>query len=220
MNQLCGHHRALIALGLIVLGALSLMSMGMLWPVFVMGPGLLMLLPAMLGGRAWAAAFSIPGMFLTGLGGLFFVQTWTGYWSSWAYAWTLLPVFVGMGFTLMALRLGDASLKWVGDWFVYGGLTAFAGFAVLFEVIIGLNGGIGVPGAAVLIVAGLFLLARDGLLDGVLGALSSPADTKRKRQAKPKRDHEHLFTGPIVYGTPVASRRLPADEVAPNDTEM
>lgn len=219
MDEKLSNKRVLIAAGLIALGVMSLMNMGALWPIFVMGPGLFMLIPAMIGSRTWAAAFSIPGMFLTGLGALFFVQAWTGYWNSWAYAWTLLPAFVGAGFALMGVRLNEQTLVKVGDWFVYGSLIAFAGFAILFEVIIGISGGIGSLGALLLIGLGFMMLSKGGPVNCAMSKfMGDRVDMgKTKRKPKTKRGEEFLFTGPVVYGSRVSARRLVADEVPADD---
>ncbi|RPI92611.1 MAG: hypothetical protein EHM39_13455, partial [Chloroflexi bacterium] len=144
---------------LIALGVLSLMGVGMLWPMFILVPGLMMLGIAFAGGRAGAAAMSIPGMLVTGTGALMFVQNLTGHWESWAYAWTLYGVFLGMGFMLMAQRLGDPSLHRVGRGFVNISLLVFAGLAFMFEIIFGI-GRYGGMNALLLIGLGLFLLTR------------------------------------------------------------
>jgi hypothetical protein len=53
----------------------------------------------------------IPGTILLGLGGIFLYQEQTGNWESWAYIWTLIPGFVGLGMFLGGLfdqELGKA----------------------------------------------------------------------------------------------------------------
>lgn len=188
--------RTVAAIILIGVGLMSMMSLNLLWPMFILLPGLVMLGMALWGGRAGATALSIPGMFVSGLGGLLFIQNWTGYWESWAYAWTLLGVFVGMGFMLMGQRLEERSVHRLGRWFVNGSLVAFAGFALIFELIIGISGGGGTLGALIMVGLGLLLLNRDGgLRQSSLG-----------NSAKAKRDEEPLFTGPIVYGSRASAR--------------
>lgn len=54
------------------------------WPLFILVPGVALLLVAALNGRAASALF-IPGSILTTLGGIFFVQNATDYFESWAY---------------------------------------------------------------------------------------------------------------------------------------
>ena len=206
------------AVVLIALGVLSLMGVGLLWPMFILVPGLMMLAVAFGGGRAGAAAMSIPGMIVTGTGALMFVQNLTGYWDSWAYAWTLYGAFLGMGFMLMGLRLNDPGLHRVGRGFVNVSLLAFAGFAFLFEIILGIgrHGGLN---ALVLIGLGLFLMTRSpvcGRIKAMIGNISD-LDGKPKRKVKSKRDEDQLFTGPIIYGTRVTSRS--ASRLSTPDTE-
>lgn len=73
------------------------------WPLFFVGLGGLFLLGALVGDRGMA----VPGSVLTGLGGLFYYQNVTGDWGSWAYAWALIPGFVGVGTFLMHLLQGQ-----------------------------------------------------------------------------------------------------------------
>lgn len=198
--------RLIAAVGLVVVGLMSLMSLNLLWPMIILGPGLIMLSLALFGGRTGAAVFSIPGMLVSGLGGLLFIQNVTGYWESWAYAWTLFGVFLGMGLTLMGQRLDDRSLQSVGNWFVYGGFFAFAAFAFFFELIIGISGFGGTLGAVVLIGLGLLLLSRGGGLSAFLTMLSGERPKTKRKTKKAKRAEDKLFTGPVVYGSRAAAR--------------
>jgi hypothetical protein len=194
-----------IALLLIGLGVMSLMGVGLLWPMFIMVPGLIMLSLVYIGGRAGAAAFSIPGMIVTGIGALLFAQNLTGYWESWAYAWTLCGVFLGMGFMLMGQRLEDSALHRFGRHFAHVSLVALAGFAFLFEIIIGISGHSSLK-ALLLIGLGLFLATRGTFGPQVALALDRGVKSQPNRKTKPKREADKLFTGPIVYGTRVTSR--------------
>jgi hypothetical protein len=211
--------RNIAAIVLIGVGLMSLMSMSLMWPMIIMLPGLIMLAIALWGGRAGAAAMSIPGMFVSGLGGLLFIQNWTGYWESWAYAWTLFVTFVGMGFMLMGQRLEERTVHSMGNRLAKVGLFLFAGFAIFFELIIGISGGGGTLGALILVGLGLFLLSREGALQSNLGD-----STKAKRKTKKtKRAEDQLFTGPVVYGTRAstrsADRLVLTDEGAANESE-
>lgn len=193
--------RAAAAVLLISLGLLPLMGWGLIWPLFVLLPGLGMLAIALYGGRGGAAAMAVPGTFITGLGAMLFMQNLTGYWQSWAYAWTLLGVFVGMGVTLMGQRLDAPSLSALGRWFVMGGFAAFVFFGFFFELLIFGTGGVLLP--VLFIAAGLYMLTQgDGcrLLNGFAG----PEDKAKRKVGKRKREDE-LFTGPVVYGSRIAS---------------
>jgi len=46
---------------------------------------------------------AIPGCIVGGIGGILYYQTISGNWASWAYLWTLIPVFVGVGIILAGL---------------------------------------------------------------------------------------------------------------------
>lgn len=190
--------RAAFAVLLITLGMLPLMGWDLIWPLFVLLPGLGMLAIALYGGRGGAAAMAMPGTFVTGVGTMLFVQNLTGYWDSWAYAWTLLGVSVGLGFTLMGQRLDAPSLSTLGRWFVIGGLGAFAVFGIFFELLVFQTGGILVP--VLLIAAGLYMLTQDGktpcALRNFLGT-----DEKSKRTPIKRKHKDRLFTSPVVYGS-------------------
>jgi hypothetical protein len=206
--------RVALALGLIAIGVMAFMGPGLLWPMFILVPGLILLGIAMGGGRAGAAALSIPAMIVTGTGALLFIQNLTGYWQSWAYAWTLYGVFLGMGLMLMGQRLDEPSLHGVGRAFVQASLIGFAAFAFFFEIIIGIGGGPGPVGALILIGLGLLLLTRGKEGQCFLSSLA-PRDEKTKLKNKPKRQEDKLFTGPIVYGSRATARdfsRLNASE--------
>jgi hypothetical protein len=197
--------RVIAALLLIGLGVMSLMGVGLLWPLFILVPGLLMLAGAFGGGRTGAAALAIPGMIITGTGALLFTQNLTGYWESWSYAWTLYGVFLGMGFMLMGQQFDDDSLHRVGRGFVNVSLVMFGIFAFFFEIVIGVSGR-GPLNALILIGLGLFLMTRGGLGRWIRAALDQGSDDKPKRKVKTKHGEDKLFTGPIVVGTHVTSR--------------
>lgn len=192
----------LVVVGLIAVGLMFWLDIGALWPVFILLPGLIFLGAAIRGGRA-TAGLAIPGSIISGTAMLLFIQNVTGYWQSWAYAWTLYGVFLGFGFVTMANVLDDDKLASVGRSFMLFGLMAFAGFGFFFEAIIGLGGGI-VAGwwAWLLIGAGIVILVRSFLGDCGLPFLCPGG--KRKRKSK---NGEALFTGPVVYGSRSPRRR-------------
>ena len=70
------------------------------WPLFVITPGLLLLLTGLI---SRTGGLVIPGTIVTGIGGLLYYQNSTGDWKSWAYAWTIIPAFVGLGLLLASL---------------------------------------------------------------------------------------------------------------------
>lgn len=96
------------------------------WPLIVIGVGVLLFV---LGLAVGAPGMAIPACIVGGVGGLLFWQNVTGHWESWAYAWTLIPGFVGVG-TILAGLLGGSLRKDVaaGAWMVLVSLVMFAIF--------------------------------------------------------------------------------------------
>ncbi len=70
------------------------------WPLLIVGLGVIFLLFALFAG---IPGMTIPGCVITGIGILLYWQNLTGNWESWAYAWTLIPGFVGVGLILLGL---------------------------------------------------------------------------------------------------------------------
>jgi hypothetical protein len=150
----------LFALGVVLFGV-DLTQYG--WPLFVIIPGLTLLVVGFLGGGAGA---SVPGGIVTMLGLVLAYQSSTGDWASWAFAWALIaPGGVGLGLYLQALRDRDpVGLRRGRTLMFVAALIFMIGF-VLFESILGISGlDYGVFGKAalpaLLIVIGLILLVR------------------------------------------------------------
>ncbi|MFP3853428.1 MAG: hypothetical protein ACLFWD_03935 [Anaerolineales bacterium] len=105
--------RSSIGLGLILIlaGALLLairlvpefgawMEANFAWPFYLIGFGAALLIWGLTSG---ATGLLVPASIVAGIGGLLYWQTVTGNFSSWAYAWSLIPGFVGFGILLMGL---------------------------------------------------------------------------------------------------------------------
>lgn len=73
------------------------------WPLLVVATGAVFFLFALL---ARAPGLAVPAAIISGIGGLLYYQNSTGDWESWAYAWTLIPGFVGVGVLLSNLLEG------------------------------------------------------------------------------------------------------------------
>lgn len=71
------------------------------WPLFIVGLGGLFLIAA-IGTPGLAVSGSVVG----GIGLLLYYQNTTGNWGSWAFAWTLIPGFVGVGMLLEGVLKG------------------------------------------------------------------------------------------------------------------
>ena len=150
----------LFALGVVLFG-IDLTQYG--WPLFVIVPGLTLLVVGFLGGGQGA---SVPGGIVTMLGLVLAYQSSTGDWPSWAFAWALIaPGGVGLGLYLQALRDRDPIMLRRGRTLMFIAALIFMIGFVFFESILGISGmDYGVFGKAalpaLLIVIGIILLVR------------------------------------------------------------
>ncbi len=125
------------------------------WPLIIVAFGAMWLLLAFIMRNP---DYAMPAAIFGGIGGLLYWQNLTGQWASWAYAWTLIPGFAGVGTILMGL-LGKAPLKNLsaGAWLIFISLVMFAIFGSFL-------GGVNYFGAywpILLIVLGVITLARN-----------------------------------------------------------
>ncbi len=105
---------------------------GASWPLVVVGVGVALLI---IGVLANAPGMAVPACIVGGIGLLLYWQNSTGNWESWAYAWALIPGFVGVGTVTMGL--------WEGKWAtVRGGLWLMLISAIMFVVFGSLLGGL------------------------------------------------------------------------------
>ncbi len=95
------------------------------WPLIIIGVGVFLLVLGLLVGEPGMA---VPAVIVSGIGGILYYQNTTGDWGSWAYAWTLIPGFVGLGILLAGL-LGGTLRKDLA-----GGLTMIVISVVLFAI--------------------------------------------------------------------------------------
>jgi len=127
---------------------------GYWWPLVVVAPGVLLLLLALL---IRVPALAVPASIIMGVGGLLFWQNATGNWDSWAYAWALIPGFIGLGIILTGLLSAKFSQS------LGAGLGMMVISAVLFTVFGSLFGALNVSGiywSALLIALGVLMLVR------------------------------------------------------------
>jgi hypothetical protein len=112
------------------------------WPVFVIVPGVFLLLVGLAIRNEAGLGMAIPGGIITSVGLLLAFQNATGAWASWAYAWALVaPGSVGVtlaayGLLHRRLDLLDAGLRTAAT-----GLGLFVGFGLFFENIVGIDNG-------------------------------------------------------------------------------
>jgi hypothetical protein len=155
----------LVVVGLFYLvvqvASVDLSSFG--WPLFVIIPGLTLLI---VGFVSFGTGAAIPGGILTMVGLVLAYQNSTGNWASWVYAWALVaPGGVGVGLFLQGLRERNAGLIKQGRSLMFIAAMIFLVGFVFFESILdisGINDQPVVKGAlpALLIVVGALLLAR------------------------------------------------------------
>jgi hypothetical protein len=140
-----------------------------LWPFWIIGFGALFFVGMLAGGKS-AAGLAIPGSIISMVGLILLYQNWFGHWESWAYAWALIPVAVGIGLFIMGLWNGRESTRRAGINVAGVGIVLFLVFGAFFElgaVMLGMRRAGGVLWPLILIGAGLYLLiTRSGLLSG------------------------------------------------------
>jgi hypothetical protein len=101
---------------------------------------------------------AVPASIVTGIGCILYYQNATGDFVSWAYMWTLIPGFVGVGLILAGL-LGENTRGNISS-----GMNLIVISVVLFLIFGTLLGGLtilGPYGPAILLIAlGIYILAR------------------------------------------------------------
>ena len=97
------------------------------WPFIIIGVGAVMLLTGLL---TWQPGLVTAGCIVAGIGGTLYWQNATGAWASWAYAWTLIPAFAGVGMILAGVMQSDfwRSLR-LGLWQILTSAVLFLIFA-------------------------------------------------------------------------------------------
>ena len=124
------------------------------WPLLIVGAGVFLLL---FGLAVNAPGMAVPAVIVGGLGGLFYWQNATGDWDSWAYAWTLIPGFVGVGVILAGILEGRPRQGLSG-----GGVLVVISL-VLFSIFASFLGGprlFGLYWPVLLVLLGLWMLVR------------------------------------------------------------
>jgi hypothetical protein len=160
-----------VALGvvLVVLGLFALIvqvtgfDVGSSWPLFVIIPGLTLLL---IGFISLGSGALIPGAILTIIGLILSYMNYSQDWTSWAFVWPLVaPGGVGLGLFLQGVRNRDSHLLRQGRVLMFVALVIFMIGFVIFGAIFDIGGvNYGWFGKAalpaLLIVVGIVLLAR------------------------------------------------------------
>jgi hypothetical protein len=121
----------LVAIGLaflalqIVPGLANWFTVTLSWPLIVVGVGVLVLIVGLLSGAPEAA---IGACVVAGIGGILYYQNLTGNWVSWAYAWTLIPGFSGVGMVISGILGGRVSHS------ISNGLNQIIASVILFLI--------------------------------------------------------------------------------------
>jgi hypothetical protein len=126
------------------------------WPFTLMWIGALILLIGLLTGNAGMA---VPATIVAGIGAIFYYNdTYAGGQDAWAYMWTLIPGFVGIG-SIIAALLGDNPRQNLSHGFNTLIISA-VGFLIFASIFGGLDV-LGKYGAAILLIGlGVYLLVR------------------------------------------------------------
>jgi hypothetical protein len=95
------------------------------WPLPIIGIGAYL---AFVGLLTWTPGLMVPAAIVAGIGGLLYWQNATGNWASWAYAWALIPGFIGLGTVLSGLLSRDRKASIGGGWMVFISLVMFGIF--------------------------------------------------------------------------------------------
>ena len=127
------------------------------WPLLIVGFGGILLLAGLL---SRMSGMITGGCVIAGIGGILYYQNYSGDWSSWAYAWTLLPGFSGIGMIIAGLVEGafGRSLR-AGLWQI---LTS----ALLFLIFASFLGGpslLGIYWPVLVILLGVIMLLRPAI---------------------------------------------------------
>jgi hypothetical protein len=150
----------LIGLGMLFLliqlipGLDNFFRIDLFWPLIIIGVGAIFLVAAV---ATRTPPLAIPGCIIGGIGCLLFIQNITDYWESWAFAWTFIPGFVGVGLALNGLLSGKAN-----EGLRVGGILIAISFTlfVIFATFLGPFAFLRQLWPLILVFAGLALLGR------------------------------------------------------------
>lgn len=186
---------------------LELGLMFFLWPLLIVLFGITFFVGMITAGKR-GSGLAIPGMLLTVIGLILFVQNLYSLWVTWTYSWTLLISATGLGLLMMNGYLKRDGLRRVGGLLIGIGLVLFVLLGVFFEIILDLAGSD--------VQSGLFLGAGLVLL-GLFLMFSRPLFTRRTSS-----EDQKPVTPEVVDGdfTEVDSPFEPVETPEPGMDEM
>jgi hypothetical protein len=126
-------------LGLLAVNFFHINLMEYLWPGFLIGPGLVMLLPAYKSThkRSHILNFlAIPGAMVVALGSLLFLMNLVDHFESMAYIWPLVISAGVVGLMYMERFNPDSTVHENGHRFIRVMVMAFMGSALFFELLV------------------------------------------------------------------------------------
>lgn len=151
-----------VGVSLLVANLFHFHLINLLWPGFVIAPGLMLLWPAYNSTQDEESKLSflaVPGAIVTMVGLMLFVMNMTNHFEAWAYSWALLPA-AAMGGLMYAKRFDPSSnVHDAGRKLIRAMVIMFIGMAVFFEIIVFENFNPWLPLA--LIGYGVYLLIKD-----------------------------------------------------------
>ena len=128
-----------VGVALLVANLFGFHLMEILWPGFILAPGLLLMWPAYsstIDEQSRLSFLAIPGAMITAVGAIMFVMNMTGHFEAWAYSWTLVWAAAAGGWMYMKRFEPADSIHDTGYKFVRIMIIAFMGLAVFFELVI------------------------------------------------------------------------------------
>lgn len=125
-----------------------------MWPLIIVGVGVLLFVIGLITG---VPDMAVPACIVAGIGGILYFQAVYGMFESWAYAWTLIPGFVGVGIILASVTGGGNRYS------VRRGLNVILTSLILFTIfgaIFGAFTATGIYWPLLLVAAGILILLR------------------------------------------------------------
>ncbi len=139
-------HSSLPAYLLISAGAVLLLAylfnidlMEVLWPVFIIAPGLLLMWPAYKSNSERQSKFAflaLPGAMIVTSGVLLFAMNLTNHFEAWAYSWPLVIAAVAGGVLYVTRFDSNDNLQERTYKFIRVMFMMFIGMALFFEIVI------------------------------------------------------------------------------------
>jgi hypothetical protein len=211
-----------VGLVLVALGVLFLLEqlfgfqLGQwLWPLFIIIPSVLFFVGMLLGGKS-AGPLAIPGTIVTTVGLLLFYQNTFNHFESWAYAWALIPIAVGIGLMINGAWSGLPALVQNGRRVAGIGLVLFLVGFFFFELVLNIGGmasGIVVP--LLLIGAGVALLLRR--LSPAAGPNAAPAAVTAPQAEPAEQVSSPIWSAPA---TPAEAETIEVPAAPPSDEQL